>query len=158
MRLQCPNCATTIEGPEGQTPPPCPNCGFNGQVPDAQAASATYQPVDSGYVAPSALANDPVFATALATSQYPNAGPPPQKGLAVASLVVGIASIPLAGILGIAAGITAIILGFVHSSRSRQAPHLYAGHGMARAGIVCGIIGIVVSLLALVFLLPLLLR
>jgi type II secretory pathway pseudopilin PulG len=58
-----------------------------------------------------------------------------RKGLAVASLVLGIISIPTLGLLGVGA-ITAIVLGVIALNRSKKEPATHGGKGMAIAGII----------------------
>jgi len=62
----------------------------------------------------------------------------PRKGLAIASLVLGIISIPTLGLLVVGA-ITAIVLGAVAISRIKKEPAIYGGKGMAVAGIITGV-------------------
>jgi hypothetical protein len=58
-----------------------------------------------------------------------------RKGLAIASLVLGIVSIPTLGLLGVGA-VTAIVLGAVALNRIKKEPAIYGGKGMAIAGII----------------------
>lgn len=80
---------------------------------------------------------------------YPQPAYAPQSqdsnGLAIASLVLGIASYVLLPIVG---AITAIILGAIACS---QTPRGVSGRGMAVAGIVLGIVNIVLCILAVIF-------
>ncbi len=71
---------------------------------------------------------------------------PPAPGLAVASMVLGIVSIPtcFAWGLGIIPGILAVIFGFV--ARSQGAVGSRPGSGQALAGIILGMIPIVLLL------------
>lgn len=71
------------------------------------------------------------------SADYSNIQPQPQirKGLAIASLVLGIISIPTAGVLGVGA-VTAIALGAIALVKIRKEPAIYGGKGMAIAGIV----------------------
>jgi len=62
------------------------------------------------------------------------------SGLAIASLVCGICSVVIPWI-GFILGILAIIFGGVAISRTGKDPNL-GGRGMAIAGLVCGIVGI----------------
>jgi type II secretory pathway pseudopilin PulG len=64
--------------------------------------------------------------------------PQTRKGLAIASLVLGIVSIPTLGLLGVGA-ITAIVLGAIALSRSKKDPAIYGGKGMAMAGIITSV-------------------
>src|SRR5262245_17107569 len=71
------------------------------------------------------------------SAEYSNIQPQPRtrKGLAIASLVLGIISIPTLGLLGVGA-ITAIVLGVVAIGRIKKEPAIYGGKGMAVAGII----------------------
>jgi hypothetical protein len=70
---------------------------------------------------------------------------PPQsqtrKGLAIASLILGIVSIPTLGLLGVGA-ITAIVLGAIAYSRSKKEPAIFGGKGMAMAGIITSVVSL----------------
>jgi type II secretory pathway pseudopilin PulG len=80
--------------------------------------------------------------------------------LAVASLVLGIISIPTLGLLGVGA-ITAILLGVVAIGRIKKEPAIYSGKGMAIAGIITSAISLlliaIIGIMAAVMT-PLLLR
>lgn len=67
-------------------------------------------------------------------TSYPPAGPQ-RKGLAIASLVIGIVSILTCGGLLVGA-IVGIVLGIVALNKARKNPGQYAGSGLAIAGIV----------------------
>jgi len=67
---------------------------------------------------------------------------PPRKGLAVASLVLGILSLLTFGCLGIGA-LAAIALGAVALIKTSKEPQEYGGKGLAIGGIVTGGIGLV---------------
>jgi hypothetical protein len=58
-----------------------------------------------------------------------------RNGLAVASLVLGIISIPTLGMLGVGA-ITALVLGCIALKRIKKEPAIHSGKGMAIAGII----------------------
>lgn len=74
------------------------------------------------------------------SADYSNIQPQPQtrKGLAIASLVLGIINIPTLGLLGVGA-ITAIVLGVVAIGRIKKEPATYGGKGMAIAGIITSV-------------------
>lgn len=78
--------------------------------------------------------------------EAPGATPAPggggdQKALGLASMIVGIVSIPLAccPLLGIPAGIVAVVLGFMGKKKAEQG--LASNRGQAMAGIICGFVG-----------------
>jgi Tfp pilus assembly protein PilE len=64
-----------------------------------------------------------------------------QRGLAITSLVLGIISIPTFGLLVVGA-IIAIVLGAVALKRARKEPAIYGGKGMAIAGIITGLVSL----------------
>ena len=76
---------------------------------------------------------------------------PPNEGLAVGSLVVGIASLVLAcgyGI-GLVGSPVALVLGRVSMKRIDQSQGQLGGRGLAQAGFILGIIGTVLLVLAI---------
>jgi hypothetical protein len=78
---------------------------------------------------------------------YAPAGPP-TDGMAVAALVLGIISIPgvcCYGIVGLAAGITAVILGRMSLRKITAAGGMIGGRGLAQAGWICGLVGAVLG-------------
>jgi competence protein ComGC len=74
---------------------------------------------------------------------------PPRKGLAIASLVVGIISIPTLGLL-VVGGITGIILGAVALNKAKMQPTQYAGRGLAIAGIITSSLSLLVTIPAII--------
>ena len=95
------------------------------------------------------------------SADYSNIQPAPQtrKGLAIASLVLGIISIPTLGLLGVGA-ITAIVLGSIALNRIKKEPAIHSGKGMAIAGIITSavsllliaVVGIMAAVMAPLFL------
>lgn len=65
----------------------------------------------------------------------------PKKGLAIASLVVGIFSILTLGCLGVGA-LTGVVLGIVALRRATGSPQQYGGKGLAIGGIVTSGLGL----------------
>lgn len=98
----------------------CPTCGAT------QVAQAPVQPQQPAY----------------GYAPVPQADPQPAKGLAVASLVLGIVSLIMFAVI---AGPLGIIFGGLAKSKGNRS-------GMATAGIVCGIIGVAGWLLIQIFL------
>ena len=88
------------------------------------------------------------------TNPYPpqGYGPPAQpqnNTMGLLALILGIASIPLVCCwpLGLASGIAGIVLG--HLGKQKAAQGLANNRGQAHAGFICGIIGAVLAVLAL---------
>jgi hypothetical protein len=73
--------------------------------------------------------------------------------MAIASMVCGILSITCTGFLGIVLGPTALGLGIASRKAITGSKGWKKGDGMATAGIVTGVIGIVLSIVYLIFLL-----
>jgi hypothetical protein len=79
----------------------------------------------------------------------PGYGVPKSNTKAVVSLVIGIVSLPLGlccsvfGLLGIAA----IVLGNQAGKEIEGSPGLQTGAGMARAGVILGIVGTVIAVI-----------
>ncbi len=71
------------------------------------------------------------------------------NGKSIASMVLGIVSIPTSFIplIGLVLGILALIFYKKAKRLIRENPSRYGGNGMAIAGLVTGIIGIILSLL-----------
>jgi len=118
------------------TPPPFPS----GPNPPSYGQPG-YQP-PPGYQAPPGYQPPPGY------QQY---GMQPMvgqrtNGLAVASLVLGILSLPLCWLLGIPA-LLAIIFGAVGLKQINQQPAASGGRGLAIAGLVLGIVSLVIFVL-----------
>ena len=66
-----------------------------------------------------------------------------KKGLAIASLIIGILSLFTFGILGVGA-ITGIVLAVVALGKAKRNPYQYGGQGLATAGLVTSILSLVI--------------
>ena len=145
--MQCPQCGNYVA--DGATY--CPSCGARQtapSAPNAQPAGNTY-----GQNGANPYGNvNPYSQTNPYTTSYnnpysnpyagpdPNArGPEPAQGLAIASLVLGILSFFCFGIIS---GVLAIIFATMAKSSGNKS-------GMATAGMVCGVIGLVLTVLGL---------
>ena len=137
-------------GPQGETPVPSP--------PSAPAAPSPPMPSQPPYP----YGPRPAYGQAPAVQYGPQpgyssmAGPygappygamampsPPGKGLQVASLVLGIASLfVFLSWIALICGVLGILLGAVGRSKAK---HAGAPTGMGTAGIICGSIGVVLS-------------
>ena len=72
--------------------------------------------------------------------------------MAIASMVCGICSVVFYFFfIGFPLAIIAVILGHVQLSNIRKKPEEYEGQGMAIAGLVCGYIAIVFTVLGILF-------
>lgn len=81
---------------------------------------------------------------------YGYAASPPTDGMAIAALILGIVSIPgicCYGIVGLAAGITGVILGRMSLRKINASGGTIGGRGLAQAGWICGLVGAVLGLL-----------
>lgn len=74
---------------------------------------------------------------------------PPRKGLAIASLVVGIVSIPTLGLLFVG-GITGIVFGVVALNKVKTQPQQYSGRGLAIAGIITSSVSLLLMIPAII--------
>lgn len=82
-----------------------------------------------------------------APQPQPAAGQAPQNTLGLISLILGIASIPLACCFGsgLLFGAAAAVLGYMGKQKAAQG--LATNAGQANAGFICGIIGAAIALL-----------
>lgn len=71
-----------------------------------------------------------------------DASTPPKRGLAIASLVIGLISIPTLGLF-VVGGLVAVVLGIVALLKIKKDPAAYAGTGFAIGGIVAGALSLV---------------
>lgn len=71
-----------------------------------------------------------------------DASTPPKRGLAIASLVIGLLAIPTLGLL-VVGGVVAVILGVVALVKIKKEPAAYAGTGFAIGGIIAGALSLV---------------
>jgi len=79
---------------------------------------------------------------------------PPTDGMAIAALILGIVSFPgicCYGVVGLAAGITAVILGRMSLRKIEAAGGMIGGRGLAQAGWICGLIGAILGALYGIF-------
>lgn len=137
----CPNCGSQVD--ENATSF-CPNCGApvnNGQANPGnnQNAQNTWQQAGN-YQQPN-YQQDAYQQYAPGNQYNPNGEPP--KGMAIGSLVCSIAGLIFVwfgyfSILSLALGIVAVVLGVLQKKK-------YGNNGMATAGVVMGIITIVLS-------------
>lgn len=164
-----PNGAPPAEHPQAYPAPPAlpsaPQFGAAAPaVPPAPPAPAPVAPVYSapqtpgyapapGYGAPAAQPSPQVGYPAYGTPSYPvYAAPRPTSGLAVASLVCGLAGFLLSWLVVPAlASIAAVICGHMALKQTKTNPAL-GGRGMAFAGLILGYVG--VAVLAFVIVVP----
>jgi len=139
----CPQCATPVQTAPAPPPPP-----LQASVPNPSATSAWLN-------VPAAPAQN--------TSQYPTQSqqyqryqPSQTDGSAVASMVLGIASIALC--LNIFTGIPAIILGHISLSKIKKSMGRLKGEGMALTGLILGYVSLLFIPLIAAIVIPNLLR
>ena len=114
------------------------------QHPDHQAAGAPAYP-------PAAYPPAAYPPSGYAPAGYPAAGygpsAPKPEPMALLSLIFGIVGIPLGLVccIGIAGSIAAIVLGAVAGQRIGASDGALTGAGMAKAGLIIGIAGIVLT-------------
>lgn len=78
---------------------------------------------------------------------------PTAAGLAIASLVCGIISIPggcCCSFLSIPIAIAAVIMGIIGINKINREPHIYSGKGLAIGGIVTGGVALVFGVVMLI--------
>jgi len=136
----CPQCATPVQA--APTPPPPPQAS----APNPASTSAWLN-------VPAAPTQYPPQYPPQAQQRYQ---PAQTDGGAVASMVLGIASIVLC--LSFLAGIPAIILGHISRSRIRKSMGRLQGEGMALTGLILGYVSLPFVLMFAAVLIPNLLR
>lgn len=77
---------------------------------------------------------------------YPSFAPQRSEGLAVASLIVGIAGFLVCPLVG---PILALVFGYRAKGRIRESGGTLGGDGLATAGIVLGYVGLVIPVIAI---------
>ncbi len=137
--------------PEDYPPDFAPNPAWPGaQTPETAVSAAAPPPLPIP-----ALDQSPASPPA-----WPGTPPPSQpawqgpkfSGMAIASMVCGILSITCTGFLGIVLGPIALGLGLTGRKAIAGSNGWKKGDGMAIAGIVTGVIGIILSIVYLIFL------
>lgn len=116
--------------------PYCANCGTPSEGDGTDALEST--PVDSDHAVD---ANRPPSVQPYPYQVPLRPGPgPTHSGLALASLIVGIVTLPLLLVcpIGFATSIVAIVLGHVARRQIRQSNGAKIGSGMALAGLITG--------------------
>jgi len=123
------------------------------QTPDEQATQwlPREPPVAGGWIAPDERPpmNPGVWQPPAPPAMYPRKIAPNQ-GIALASMITGIAGVLLASCFGPVPGIAALVLGLVALSQIKKSPEKYSGKGMAIAGIVIGSLTIVFYILLII--------
>lgn len=80
-------------------------------------------------------------------------GGEPSNGLAIGALVLGILSIPGACCCysSVPFGIAAIVMGVIAMNKAKMSPMTHGGRGMAMGGLICGIVGLAMTVVAIIF-------
>jgi type II secretory pathway pseudopilin PulG len=139
----CPQCAMPVQALPTPPPPPQPP-----STPNPVSTSAWLN-------VPAAPSQQPPQYPAQAQPYRPYQ-PPKTDGGAIASLILGIASIALC--LNIFAGIPAIITGHISYSKIKKSMGRLKGEGMALTGLILGYISLPMVLVFAAVLIPNLLR
>jgi type II secretory pathway pseudopilin PulG len=132
----------------------CKRCG-NSPQPPSQEEPGGWEPgagfaQEAGYAPGAGHAPGTNYAPgadfAAGAGYAPHAQTKKRTGLAVASLVVGILSLPTFGLLFVGA-LAAFVMGVVALLRAKRQPHLYGGRGLAVGGIVTSVLSIPIAVL-----------
>ncbi|MET8118867.1 DUF4190 domain-containing protein [Micromonospora sp. NPDC005189] len=151
---QDPNAPQPPAAPYGQQPPAAPygqqptSGQPYGQQPTSGQPYGQQQPYQDPYGQ-----QQPQYGGG---PQYPNAGYPQAQGqgqnntLGLVSMILGIASIPLVCCLyiGIPVGIAGVVTGYL--ARQKVAQGQASNAGQAKAGLICGAVGVVLGILLLI--------
>ncbi len=137
VHVKCPRCSTVVEK-VGDATPVCPTCGYG-----APSQAAPVQAVSSP--------NDPWSGMSAPAQPQTTGSKPPTSGLAITALVLGLVGIcvsfiPVIGLIGIPVALAAIITGGIGLSQIGKNPGL-GGKGMAVAGLILGIISLLLAIL-----------
>lgn len=151
----------------GAAPSVAPSQGY--ATPSPQPPQyAPQQPYGSAVAQPYAAAQPPYYGAASAPGQpgagYPNYGavpypaPRPASGLAITSLICGIAGVVLFwAVVPLLASIVAVITGHMALRQTKENPAI-GGRGMAFAGLIMGyimvavlVVGIVMTVIGFLF-------
>lgn len=126
--------------PYGSPPPPAPPYG----------APSPYGAPQQGYQQPGY--GTPYQQPGYGQPAYPYATAPPTDGLALGSMITGIAAIVLSCAYGVGllASPVALVLGKVSLNRIKRSQGQLGGHGFALTGFILGIIGTVLLVLAII--------
>ncbi|HSV40955.1 MAG TPA: DUF4190 domain-containing protein [Nocardioidaceae bacterium] len=133
----------------GYTPPPPPPGG--GYTPPPPPPGGGYPPPPGGgYLPPPPGGGYPAY------PNYPGGpgGAPRSNQKALWAMITGIASIVLCWccpVIPLALGGTAVFLGRTAKQEIQASGGMQTGDGQAQAGFICGIIGLVLGVLALIF-------
>jgi len=149
-----PNWNPKIRGPEVQTPdeqqtqwlpkkePPLPGAWI---APDERPPMIHAPWEQRPPATPAPWQPPPPPAPYLGTKQK-------EQGLAVASMIVGIAGVVMLGCFGPIPGIISLVLGLVARSQINKAPERYGGKPYATAGIIIGGLSVAFYVLMLIWL------
>ncbi|WP_234379416.1 DUF4190 domain-containing protein, partial [Streptomyces caniscabiei] len=133
-----PAASAPYAAPRAAVPPPPIGPEGPGQVPYGYSPYPAYPGVHAqpgaGYPAPGA------------GYAWPLAAPPPSNGMGIAAMVLGICAAVLFCLwpLAILLGVMAMIFGFIGRAKARRGEATNPGHALA--GIICGVVGILLGI------------
>ena len=142
--FDCPECRQGIKAPANLAGEmaPCPNCGKDVKVPGCKSKNET----DKSTLSPQ---SNHIAITPVEPGQQINTNKK-SSGMAVAGLVFGIIAIVPGLFCG---GPIWAVLGIIFSSvalyRISKKPEQYEGYGLAVAGLITSIVGLMINLIAL---------
>lgn len=137
---------TLIEVAGSASEPPPPIMASPPVVPRPEQVNLNLPPAE--YAAPVRQFGEQPIQPEWKPPPPPSYAQPRTNGLALASMIVGIASLLCFGPLP---AIVAIILGLAALSQMKKNPDLAGGHGQAWAGIITGGVGLVIHGALLIF-------
>lgn len=143
QKVRCPSCGQVLIAPAAAAPAPAPPLPVSGPAVTGVPIGAAPPPVG---LAPGETQPAP-------GGFYPGGPFKRTSGMAVASMVVGIISIPFC-CLGGPLGVTALVLGYLAIKEIDRAPEQIGGRGLALAGMITGGVGVLIHGLHLLTILP----
>lgn len=151
IRIECPECGAqqTLDDAAAGGEATCEACGARLRVPAAEPEAAQ-QAEPSPQLEAVSGEEAPAYAAPVAEAM-PAA--PKTSGLAVASLIVGIVSLPLSLCcppLSIIGALAALVMGLIAASQIGKSGGQLGGKGLAIAGIVLGALGLALGVIFLI--------
>ena len=148
------NISGSLSEPPAFEPPPSPFASADPPSPFSAASEPPSSPIAPADPTPTPAAqnNDWQDNNQMQNPQFQGAAAAGQsKVLALVSLIIGILGMTIC-CGGVIPNLIAIVLGFVARSKANSNPAAYGGSGLAMGGIITGVLGLLLSIVMLVFL------